>query len=184
MNGFEIELDGKQWVAALDKDKHWTIEKPEKKTNVDAWTVTGVLWDFKDVEWKSLTTPIPENLEPLHLDKPELVVSLFKKGEKQPISLKVGWKAGPSESKEPAKDKKIQEEKPPAVTGPAEAAEHAQDTTAPQVKPAEGSAEPPAAPATLNALAQPAEEKGAVFVLDGTFLTRLRGDLQRWTATK
>jgi hypothetical protein len=181
---FQIELDGKEWVAALDKDKRWTIEKPEKKTNVDAWTVTGVLWDLKDVEWKSLTKPIPENLEPLHLNQPGLVVSLFKKGVKEPVTLKAGWEPGPSESKEPPKEKKPQEEKSPAATGQPKAAEPAPEKTAPQVKPAEEAAENPAAPATLNALVQPAEEKGAVFVVDGTFLTRLRGDLQRWTATK
>ncbi len=182
---FQIDLDGKQWVASLDKDKRWTIEKPKKKTNVDAWTVTSVLWDLKDVEWKSLTKPIPENLEPLHLDKPGLVVSLFKKGEKEPITLKVGWKAVPTEPKEPPKDKKPQEEKPPAVAGQPATAEQAQKKAAPQVaNPGEPSKETSAAPATLNALAQPAEEKGAVFVIDGSFLTRLRSDLTRWTATK
>jgi hypothetical protein len=180
---FEIEIDGKQWAAAQNKEKTWTIEKPEKKTNADAWTVTGVLWDLKDLEWKSLTKPIPENLGPLDLDKPGLVVSIFKKDDKQPITLKVGWKAVPSESKEPAKDKKPPEGKQPAAEGRPQGAEHAQEQPTPPGKSAESSQGIPDAPATLNALAEPAEEQGAVFVLDGSFLTRLRGDLQRWTAT-
>jgi len=179
---FQVDLDGKQWVAAQDKDKRWTIEKPEKKTKVDAWTVTGLLWDLKDMEWQSLTRPIPENLEPLHLDKPGLVVSLFKRGDKQPIVLKVGWKPVRSESKEPPQGKKLPEGKQPVATGKTKGAEQAQEHPDPEAKPAEGSQT--TAPTTLNALAEPTEEQGAVFVLDGSLLARLRGDLQRWTADK
>ncbi len=42
----------------------------------------------------------------------------------------------------------------------------------------------PPSPATILAVAQPSEEEGAVFTLDGDFVTRIRQDLQRITEEK
>lgn len=181
---FQISLDGKEWVAAHDKDNHWIIEKPEKKTNIDAWAVTGVLWSLKDLEWKSLTRPIPDKLETLHLDKPGLVVTLFKKGDKEPVTLKAGWEPPPSQPTAEANKEKSQNEKPVAGSDKAKTPEADIEKPAAQAKTKEAVPELPPAPAVVNALAQPADEHDAVFVLDGSFLTRLRGDLQRWAEHK
>lgn len=180
----EISLDGKEWVAAHDKDKRWIIEKPEKKTNVDAWAVTGALWGLKDLEWKSLTKPIPEKLEALHLDKPRLTVSLFKKGEKEPMTLKAGWEEPPAETTQSPKNEKPQEAKPTTSTEKGKTEELAKEKPASEAKSQPPAPKAPPVPALINALAQPTNEPGAVFVVDGNFLTRLRGDLERWTEHK
>ena len=74
----EISLDGKTWLAAKDKDNKWSLEQPEKKEKLDAWPVTGILWDLKDLEWKSMTKPAPADLASVHLDKPRAYGDSFQ----------------------------------------------------------------------------------------------------------
>ncbi len=88
----QIDLDGKQWVASKGADNKWNLEKPEKKEKIDNWAISGVLWDIKDLQWKSKTAQKPGETAPAELDQPRLVVSLFKKGDQEPLLLKAGWK--------------------------------------------------------------------------------------------
>jgi hypothetical protein len=160
----EIGLDGKQFTAVKNKDKDWNLEIPETKGPIDSWKITGIIWDIRDLAWKSLTKPIPQNLASVYLDKPQLVVSLFKKDDKQPLVIKAGWNPESSKPKgQPAS---------PAAEPPA-----------PQEKPTSGEAATPTAPIpeTVYVLAEPAVEPGAVLMLDGGFLGRLRGELRRLT---
>ncbi len=39
----DITLEGKSWVAVQEKDKKWTLEKPEKKAKMDSWPVSSIL---------------------------------------------------------------------------------------------------------------------------------------------
>ncbi len=87
--------------------------------------------------------------------------------------LKAGWKmratAAPAEK--PEEQKSGTAEKQPPEKGKAPSA------TKDQAKPATDSQ--PAFPPTILAVAQPSEEEGAVFTVDGDFVTRIRQDLQK-----
>jgi len=146
-----LTLDGKTWEAARGKDTKWLIEKPEPKREIEAWPVMRLVWDLKSVEWKSKEKSKPDDLARFHLDQPKLVVTLVPKDGKPPIELKAGWE----EKKEPST---------PAET-----------ESAPKATPGDGAQE---APETVYAVAQPEEEPGTVFVLDGAFLKRLREGLK------
>jgi len=169
----EIELDGKSWLLIQDKDKRWTLEKPEKKPVTDSLTVTSLLWDLRDLEWKSLTTPIPADLTGVHLDKPNLILSLFLKGREKPIVLKAGWaptapKVAEGESTGPKRQA--------AVPLPGETTGQAEEQTPPAQKTPRPALEKTQLPETVNALVEPHEEAG-LFVLDGKFVERLRNEL-------
>jgi hypothetical protein len=166
----EIELGGKKWVAVQGDEKKWTMEQPEKKPIPDTWLITGILWDLKDLEWKNMIKPMPQDPASVHLDKPRLVVSLFRKDNKEPLALKAGW-APVSPKKEGDK----QAEAAPQTT-PAEKA----DTAAPAPTSPPGSVIPP----TINAIVQPHEEDSAMFVVDSGFIERLKGDLEKLTEKK
>jgi hypothetical protein len=157
----QITLDGKTWLAVQVQDKKWTLEKPEKTDRVDTWAITGLLWSLKDLEWKSIVPPAPDPAS-VHLANPQLVAEFFKKGDKDPIVLKAGWPA-----EEPGKKEQV-EPKP----------DNKKETTLPEL-PVEKKTPP-----TVNVSVQPSEEQNAVFVLDGTFVERLRGDLERLTEKK
>ena len=176
----EITLDGKTWLAARDKDNKWGLEQPEKREKMDAWAVTSILWDLKDLEWKSVTKPAPTDLASVHLDTPQLTVSLFKKGEKEPLRLKAGWnipteKAGQGE---PAK-KEIQAPRPEQPPSAEKTVESPPKVTAAAVPAAKA-----ATPEKVNVLVRPHEEQGAMFIIDGSAVSRLRTDLERLTEKK
>ncbi|MBI4962338.1 MAG: DUF4340 domain-containing protein [Desulfomonile tiedjei] len=167
---FEIELDGKKWLASQGNDKKWSLEQPEKKQLIDAWPITGMLWDLKDLEWKAMTKPLPQDLAAVHLDKPRLVVSLLRKDHKEPLVLKAGW-----EPVLPPKEGDRQTQ-PEAETKPAEKNDGS----------AGSPATPPAStlPPTINAIVDPHEEGSALFVIDAGIIERLKGDLEKLTEKK
>ncbi len=168
----QIDLDGKQWSIAKDKDNKWTLEKPEKKEKMDNWLVSGILWDIKDLQWKSKTVRKADEPTPAELDQPKLVVSLYKKGDQQPLLLKAGWKsettAAPTEKPEEQKSV-VEKQAPKKSEAPSAAKEQEKPTTDSQ----------PTPPPTILAVAQPSEEEGSVFTVDSDFVTRIRQDLQK-----
>jgi hypothetical protein len=176
----EINLDGKTWLTAKDKDNKWSLEQPEKKEKLDAWPVTAILWDLKDLEWKSMTKPAPTDLASVHLDKPQLTVSLFKKGESEPLLLKAGWKVPADKEGQEAGAKKDGQtpgtEQQPSADKKAESPVKG---TAAEVTPDKA-----AAPEGVSVLVQPQEEEGAIFAIEGSFVSRLRTDLERLTEKK
>jgi hypothetical protein len=176
----EINLDGKTWLAAKDKDNKWSLEQPEKKDKLDAWPITSVLWDLKDLEWKSMTKPGPTDLASVHLDKPQLTVSLFKKGEKEPLLLKAGWHVtAEKEGQEEGAKKDGQMPGPEQQPSAEKKVESPVKGTSADVTPGKATA-----PEGVNVLVQPHEEQGAIFAIDGGFVSRLRTDLERLTEKK
>ena len=169
----QIDLDGKQWSITKDKDNKWTLEKPEKKEKMDNWLISGILWDIKDLQWKSKTVRKPDELASAELNQPKLVVSLYKKGDQEPLILKAGWKsettAAPAEKPEEQKSVTVEKQAPEKGKAPSAAKDQAKPATDSQ----------PALPPTILALAQPSEEEGAVFTVDSDFVTRIREDLQK-----
>jgi hypothetical protein len=156
VNKFEIQLEGETWEASREKEGKWLLSKPEKRKDIENWPVTRLLWGLKDLEWKSIIKGTADNLSQYHLDKPRLVVSLFKKKDNARITLKAGWSetAHPEKKTDTPKDNKI-----------AEAKNDQKQAANPT-------------PEKVYALVEPHEEKGAIFVLDSGFVERLRSGLK------
>ncbi len=173
----QIELDGKQWSAVKDKDNKWTLEKPEKKEKMDNWLLSGILWDIKDLQWKSKTVRKPDEATHTELDQPKLVVSLLKKGDQEPLCLKAGWisEAAAAPAEKPA-EQPVAAEKQEAEKNKVESKSKDQQKAATEAK--------VASPATVLAVAQPSEDEGAVYTLEGDFVTRIRQDLEKITGEK
>ncbi len=156
----QITLDGKTWLAVQGQDKKWTLEKPEKADKVDTWAITGLLWSLKDLEWKSIASPLPiphPCIWPITAHGGTL-----QEGRERPDSLESRLACRGTEKKEQAKRKP----------------DNKKETAAPEL-PIEKKTPP-----TVNVSVQPSEEQNAVFVLDGNFVERLRGDLERLTEKK
>ena len=163
----ELELDGTNWAASRGKDNKWGLEKPMKKEKIETWAISGLLWTMKDLEWQSIMTPVPDNLAPFHLDKPKLVASFWKKGEKDPIVFKAGWESPSAPAKDTKDAEKPGEEK--------QASGEKKEGKQPPPTADEGDRVPPC----VNATVQPHWEKAAIFVLDAAFIKRLRDDLKQ-----
>ncbi|MBM3302938.1 MAG: DUF4340 domain-containing protein, partial [Deltaproteobacteria bacterium] len=174
----QVDLDGTTWVAVKSKDDKWTLEKPTQKDNIESWPVTGILWDLKNLEWKDMKIPAPDDLSTVYLDKPRLTVSVAKKGDTEPLTLKAGWKAGSPQKAEPSA-----EQKPQGALAD-ESAQAARDSGTGEKSPekekaASESAQGAKIPELVNAMAQPHEEGNPLFMVESSFIERLRKDLQR-----
>jgi hypothetical protein len=171
----QLDLDGKKWKVSRSEDKQWSLEEPEKK-KVQPWPITGILWDLKTVQWTRVTKPAPTDLATVQLDKPRLVASLWKKGEKEPMVLKAGWK-----DKQPKKKEADSESaKTPAGSGPEKRTEEAKSApkTAGKSEKDPNPMVEPGLPETVNVVVQPDEEKDAVFTVASTFIERIRKELK------
>jgi hypothetical protein len=138
--------------------------------------VTSILWALKDLEWKSVNKDAADKLASLHLENPQLVVSLFKKGEKEPITLKVGWEQ--KQKKEEEKESKAPDKAASETKKREDQKKEGAETSAESVQESTPFKESDI-PTSVNVLVQPHEEGPAVFVVDGNFIKRLRDDLKR-----
>lgn len=172
-----VTLDGKTYTASLDKDKSWNLEAPTSG-KAESWSVTGIMWTIRDLEWKTLKMDGAASLGECGLDNPKLTVSLTPKGRSEPLTLKAAWS-------EPAKpqstEKEKQEAKKPEDATGAKPEETKNDAPERDKAPETASME---APSTVFATADPTEYKDVVFVLDGAFLKRLRDELGRMSEQK
>ena len=177
----EIELDGKQWAAAKGKDNKWTLEKPEKKERINNWAISGILWDVKDLQWQSMTVRKPNEPMPPELEHPRLVVSLFKKGDETPLILKAGWKD--EAAKAGTQPEKVEDQKGGSAAKQPLGTNKDRTPAKDQSKAKAESKPEPQAPSVV-AIAQPSEDEGATYTLDGGFAIRIQQDLQRITEEK
>ncbi len=170
-----LELDGEKWVAVRKDEKQWILEEPQKISSLDAWSITSILWEFKDLEWKSIAKgTLPESSGDR---EQKLVASIYLKGQNDPAVVTVSWRENPQESEKPATDKS---------EGVAADGSVRQDSSAPS-EPARNvpaSTKHTRVPELVNAVVDPHEEKGAVFQIPGSFVTRLRNDVERIVAKK
>lgn len=172
----EVRLDGKTWLVHKSGTDKWAMEQPEKKASVEAWPITGMLWDLKNLEWKEMNEHIPGDLGSVGLDKPQFVATLYKAGEKQPITLKVGWpekspnEPGQEQAKPTAPDTSIKDSK----------SEESKEKPSTESDPEEERAgEEAKIPALVNAVVEPHGERSALYKVESSFLGRARKDLQR-----
>jgi hypothetical protein len=170
----EVSLDGKKWLAVQDKDRKWSLEEPEKKPSIESWPVTAILWDLRDLEWKSAGKTAPTDLASVHLDKPQLTVTLHSRDQKVPLVLKAGWEPVIPPSPPAAASKEAKAEAPPQAESPDKGASEPKKADTPQPAPPKS-----ALPPTCNVTVEPHEEGQALFVVDTGFVTRLRGDLEK-----
>ncbi|MEI7449496.1 MAG: DUF4340 domain-containing protein [Desulfomonile sp.] len=176
----EIDLDGKKWVAVRSADKKWSLEQPQKIEGIDSWTLTSILWELKDLEWKTMTKGADGDLSSTHLDSPQLIITVFKKDEKEPLILKAGWSSSLQSSKKDSNGETT-DKKEPAGTDKEETTEDRKSELKadPQVKTPPDTPGKPQVPELVNAMVEPHEEKGAIFAISSNFIVRLRSDLER-----
>jgi hypothetical protein len=171
----EVGLDDKKWVAIRGKDNKWDLEEPQKKKGMDTWLVSRLLWDFKDLEWKSRKERGGKDLATYQLASPTLVAKVWLKGEKEPLVLSAGWeKKAAQQTSGVAPPVKAQE----AGRGKAETHILSDGDAAP------GSQKASQVPAEVHAVAQPYHEEGYVYVLDGNPVERLINDLEELAGKK
>lgn len=170
----QLELDGKKWVAVRKDDKHWSLEEPEKISQVDTWSITSILWELKDLEWKSLVKgELPDTAGG---GDQKLLASLALKGSQDPVVLTVRWRETPPDSEKSELEKAGE---PPTASK--------RDDSAASSEPEQGaSASPkkPVVPELVSATVVPHEDKGVVFQIPGNFVTRLRNDVGRILSAK
>lgn len=171
----EVGLDDKKWVAVRGKDNKWDLEEPQKKKGMETWLANRILWDLKDLEWKSRKERAGKDLAAYQLVSPALVAKVWLKGEKEPLVLNAGWK------------KKATETAPGAT--PSAKAPEAEKGKAEKHILSDGDAAPGSQKASrisgeVHAIAQPHHEEGFVYVLDGNPVERLITDLEELTDKK
>lgn len=156
----EIELMGRSWSFSKSGDHKWRMEKPQHRDKLADWLVSGILWSIKDLNYTSKTLPIPEDLAPYHLDKPQLFVWIYRKGSERPIFVSMGWQ---SEAEASSENKKTDTKAKP---------QESKDTADQEI-------DQPKIPGIVYAIVDPPNDKPAVYTLDGAFIGRLRLDLDQ-----
>ncbi len=168
----EANLEGRQWVAVKGPDEQWKLEKPAQSGTSEGRWVRDILWNLKDLEWKSVKKAGPLDLKALHLKEPQLELVLTLKGKDRPITLKAGWSPVPEKKEDTAPPGKGQ-----ATPPGGEKKDQAKDEQTP--------AEPvPVVPIEVNVMVDTTDEKDTAYVVDGVFLQELRGNLESLTADK
>ncbi len=104
-----IEFMGKNWELARASDNKWKMEQPDRRDKLEDWLVSEMLWSLKDLNYKSVISPIPDDLAPYQLNLPQLVMSIYEKGAKDPVKITMGWPA----SEEPSSNAGAQTERRP-----------------------------------------------------------------------
>ncbi|MGC8603039.1 MAG: DUF4340 domain-containing protein [Desulfomonilaceae bacterium] len=95
-----IQFNGENWELAKKIDNKWKMEEPRHLDRVDDWRISEILWSLKDITYKSMITPIPDNLAPYGLNSPGLVISIYQKASTKPVKITMGWPTedGPTSS--------------------------------------------------------------------------------------
>lgn len=170
----KIDLDGKKWIAVKNTDKEWKLESP-KKSPLQAWEITSILWDLKGLEWNSINKTTSTTPGSLAIDNPKLVISLKLKDKKDPIILRAGWTSESEVSSEESQQAGSQEERKNIPSG---------DETTTRHKDAAGSKPKPEMPEMIQVQVEPHEEKNALFTVNSRFVERLRSGLEELGRTK
>ncbi len=171
----EIELHGKKWIATRKDGNQWRLEQPKEIASLDSWNVTSILWELKDLEWKSMSKV--ESL-PSEISTPKLVAALTIKDHKEPVVLKVGWPGEPLSDTAPAETSNSSRAREKEETG---------STNQPKSPDTSGSHGPEGnkasaeqkVPDNVTAMVTPSEEGEVAFQVSGSFVTRIRKDLDR-----
>lgn len=173
----ELELDGKKWTAVRKGNSHWNLEQPKEIASLDAWNISSILWEFKDLEWKSLAKVTGT---PSEISEPKLVASLTVKGQKEPIVLKVGWKLATVPESQGGTKPEGNENASEASVTPKES----HQTSSAVANGGNKAASEQKVPDLVTAIVTPCDEKDVAFQVSGNFVNRVRNDLDRILAKK
>ncbi len=159
-----IDFLGKEWEFAKTSDNKWKMEQPEHRDKLDDWRISEIIWSLKDLTYKSMITPVPDDLEPYRLNMPQLVISVYQKAAAKPVKITMGWPP----PQRPSQTGGNNNSKPHEVVGAkrSEQQPHSVDLAA--------------TPETVYATVEPKiDNQSAVYVLDGGFVGKLRVDLDQ-----
>ena len=159
-----IEFMGKNWELARASDNKWKMEQPERRDKLEDWLVSEMLWSLKDLNYKSVISPIPDDLAPYQLNLPQLVMSIYEKGAKDPVKITMGWPAS---------------EEPSSNAGAQSRADHAIPPESDNKNPSQGLDAPKVPKIAYAVVEPPNDEKHVIYIVDGAFIGKLRVDLDQ-----
>lgn len=170
----EVELDGKKLVAVRKDNNQWVLEHPKDIKSLDSWNVTSIVWELKDLEWKSMTKVAST---PSEIAEPKLTASLTVKGHKEPMVLKVGWTPESLQSSNQGDQSSDDKASKAGQTASELESESSGASSAGAEKKTAVSEQK--VPDVVTAMVVPRDEQDVVFQVSGTFVTRMRKDLDR-----
>ena len=157
-----IDFLGKEWEFAKTSDNKWKMEQPEHRDKLDDWRISEIIWSLKDLTYKSMITPVPDDLAPYRLNMPQLVMSIYQKASEKPIKITMGWPP----LQKPASAEDTNNSKLHGAAGANETEQQSQ------------SVDMASTPETVYATVEPKiDNQSAIYVLDGGFVGKLRVDL-------
>ncbi len=158
-----IDFKGKNWEFAKTSDNKWKMEQPAHRDKLDDWRISEMLWSLKDLTYKSMIAPVPDDLAPYRLNTPQLVMSICQKAAEKPIKITLGWP--PPETLPAAKNKDDPKSHDIAAKKGTEQGAQSLVTSTPE---------------TVYATVEPQiDDQSAIYVLDGGFVGKLRVDLDQ-----
>jgi hypothetical protein len=159
-----IDFLGKEWEFAKTSDNKWKMEQPEHRDKLDDWRISEIIWSLKDLTYKSMITPVPDDLAPYRLNMPQLVMSIYQKASEKPIKITMGWPP----LQKPASAEDTNNSKLHGVAGANETEQQSR------------SVDMASTPETVYATVEPKiDNQSAIYVLDGGFVGKLRVDLDQ-----
>ncbi|MCL5126238.1 MAG: DUF4340 domain-containing protein [Deltaproteobacteria bacterium] len=99
-----FEFMGKSWEFAKTGENKWEMQQPEHRDKLDDWRISEILWSLKDLNYKSMISPIPDDLAPYRLNMPQLTISIYQKAAEKPVKIIIGWPPQKGDSSDQHKD--------------------------------------------------------------------------------
>lgn len=160
VSSIEVLLDERKVNIRKSEDKKWILEEQGSVESVKDWQITGILWKLRDLDFVSLTSPIPNSLNELGLSDPEMVINLNHGDPSKAKTLRFGWV------------KKTEADSDGSQTN--------QQSTEPQQKAGEKNSpidEDINVPTAVNVIVEPSFYPNTLFQVDGVLVKGLIDDL-------
>ena len=156
----EVSFDHRKVIIYKSEDKKWNLEEQRQAEPVREWQVTGILWKLRDLDYLSLTSPIPSSLPDLGLSDPQLVITLGHGDASNAKVLRFCW-ANKTEANSP---------------------ENHADQNSPETRQGVDEKSPQGntdifIPATVNVLVEPSFYPNTLFQVDGVLVRGLIDDI-------
>lgn len=87
----EVSFENRKVIIYKTAEKKWNLDERGKVEPLKEWQVTGILWKLRDLDYMSLTSPIPSSLNDLGLSDPQMVITLDHGNSSGAKVLRFGW---------------------------------------------------------------------------------------------
>ncbi len=160
INRMEILFLGRKWTFVKTPEKKWKLEEPENISPLKEWSVAGILWKLRELNFVSVTSPNQSFPEETGLADPQVVINLQGAGSENSKTIKMAWA-----------QKTQKNENSDSLEKNGEATQQSDDTSR-GTDPA-GLDVPP----LINVLVEPIEYPEKLFTVEGSIVRALFEDL-------